>query len=573
MNDGIPNNRRVLIIDDNPDIHRDFDKILTPAARTDALDALEALVLGNANGTGAAATDDDTFEIDHAHQGEEGFAKIRAAHAEGRPYLAAFVDMRMPPGWDGLRTIRAIREIDADISLVICTAYSDHSWDKISAEVKALDKLLVLKKPFDPIEAKSICRALRERYHLLQRARLRTTELESLVSTRTRELEAEREKDKVRLGELEQIVEQRTADLRRMAMHDELTGLPNRVLFYERLLRAIDRTRQWPGHNYAVLYLDFDRFKVINDSLGHVAGDQLLMSISRRISAVLDLIGVSQEDVRPLAARLGGDEFCVLLEGYESDRHVYEVANSLLDALATPYTLVGREMKSTASVGVTLSTFGYGNAEDVLRDADTAMYCAKLEGRGRFVVFNRSMHDAAMRRLILESDLHFAVERNELQLLFQPIVSLKTGEVTGAESLLRWQHPKQGMVSPADFIPLAEETNDIIDIGAWVIGEASRQMASWLTGPTRVDVPYLSVNVSRRQLSDPDLMAKFDDAIRQSKIDPSRLAIELTETTLFQDADSGGSNAQTIPRTWRPRVGRRLRHRPLVTFDAPPVRS
>lgn len=538
--------RRILVIDDNPDIHRDFEKILAPhrvsatgdAAKASAnLDALESLMLGNASPKPAEAGAVDPVELSHAHQGEDGFNMIRDAARRGEPFVAAFVDMRMPPGWDGLRTIRAIREVDQDITLVVCTAYSDHSWEKISAEVGALDKLMVLKKPFDPIEVKSITQAACERQELLRRARMRNDELESLVRERTVELEEERAKDKERLGELEDAVQQRTAELRKLAMHDKLTGLPNRVMFYDRLLTAIEKSRADSRDAFAVLFLDFDRFKVINDSLGHLVGDQLLIGIAKRLDQTIAST-INPTNASAVAARLGGDEFCILLQSRNVDTRATDLAQRLVEVLSAPYELQGHPVVSTASIGLTLSTFGYSNAEDVLRDADTAMYRAKLDGRGRYAIFDRTMHEQAMRRLVMENDIRVAAERGELQLFYQPIVSIVSGEITGAESLLRWRHPKRGLVSPADFIPLAEETGAIASIGAWVLKEACTQMARWRSTQGAVAaLPYLSVNVSRKQLGDDRVFDAFQEAIDQSGVDPALITIEITESALVDDPD------------------------------------
>ena len=442
--------------------------------------------------------------------------------------------MRMPPGWDGLKTIQEIRKIDSDATIVICTAYSDHSWEHIAQQVKSLDKLLILKKPFDPVEAQSLARSLRERWALLQQARMRTNELEKLVAVRTGELEVERSKDKRRMVELEVVVAARTAELRKLALNDRLTGLPNRVQFYDRLLEAIAKQQQKPDYQYAVMFIDFDRFKVINDSLGHEYGDKLLSAISERLSLIIaapDLVARGSSPLS-LAARLGGDEFCVLMEGFSDEKTVLATAEHVLSMLAKPYDLDGRQVSSTSSIGITFSRIGYRSAEDVLRDADTAMYAAKAGGRGKAIVFDPSMHERAMRRLVLENDLRHAIERDELCVWYQPIVSLESRIPVGAEALLRWRHPKHGLISPADFIPLAEETGLIVSIGAWVFEQTCHQLSRF------PQLRYMSVNVSRRQLSEPEFIAPFDDALTRIRVDPKRLVCEITETALTSEPDA-----------------------------------
>jgi len=524
-------NNRILVIDDNPDIHADFRKILTRAGSdSSALDALELQMLGEST----AATADHGFELTHAHQGEEGFNLLCQAKERGKPFFAVFVDMRMPPGWDGLKTIQEIRKFDNEAAIVVCTAFSDHSWDQITERVKSLDKLLILKKPFDPVEVQSISRSLRERWELLQQAQMRTEQLEQLVIVRTSELEVERAKDKVRMEELEVVVAQRTTELRKQAMNDRLTGLPNRVLFYDRLLMAIPKRQENPNHQYAVMFIDFDRFKVINDSLGHEYGDKLLVAISERLSLVVSPTDLAARSTSPLAlaARLGGDEFCIIMEGFTDESTVTATAERALAVLAKPYDLGGHQINSTASIGITLSRFCYRNAEDVLRDADTAMYVAKANRRGSAVMFDPSMHERAMRRMVIENDLRHAIDRGELSLWYQPIVSLESRTPVGVEGLLRWQHPKHGMISPADFIPLAEETGLIVPIGAWVFEQACRQLSLF------PKLEYMSVNISRRQLYDVDFVKAFDDSLARVGIDPRRLVGEITETALTNDPAS-----------------------------------
>lgn len=525
-------NRRILIVDDNPDIHADFRKILARGDRSadNALDALERQMLGEP----ATSTAQDSYELAHAHQGQEALEMVRTAVSTGAPFFAIFVDMRMPPGWDGLRTIQEIRQIETEATIVICTAYTDHSWDNIVAQVKSVDKLLILKKPFDPVEVLSLAKSLKERWALMQLAKWRTEELEHLVALRTGELEAERAKDKVRMEELEVIVSERTGQLRLMAMNDALTGLPNRVQFYDRLLAAISRKQANPNHHYAVMFLDFDRFKVINDSLGHECGDMLLRGISERLGLLVDDGHVVARGSSPLAiaARLGGDEFCILIEGFNDETIVLKTAERALELLSRPYELAGHQVTSSASIGITFSRFGYRSAEDVLRDADTAMYSAKAAGRGKAVVFDPSMHERAMRRLVLENDLRHAIDRGELCVWFQPIVSLESRSAVGAEALLRWQHPQHGMISPGDFIPLAEETGLIVPIGTWVFEQVARQLCEF------PQLRYMSVNVSRRQMAERKFIQSLDDVLRRVDVDPARIAVEITESALTDDPET-----------------------------------
>jgi diguanylate cyclase (GGDEF)-like protein len=496
--------RRILTIDDNDAIHGDFRKILTQTAVSSKLKSAKAALFGDT--AAETASDRLHFQVDSALQGQEGLDKLIKAQADGTPYSVAFVDMRMPPGWDGLQTIQRLWEVDPDLQVVICSAFSDYSWDEISAKLGLTDRLLILKKPFDPAEVTQIAIALSEKWSLRREAKLQMDQLEQMVSERTRELT-------------------------QLAMHDKLTGLANRTLFSARLAKALEKARKSIDYSYAVLFLDFDRFKLINDSLGHEAGDLVLRGIAERLTAALKLAGAAVGD--SVAARLGGDEFTILIDGNET-LDASKFANCLLQLLETPYKINGRDVHCTASIGLTSNRLPYERAEDVVRDADTAMYHAKANGKGRYVVFDRKMHEAAVARLEMENDLRLAIERNELMLHYQPIISLGTGATAGFEALARWDHPKRGLVPPLEFIPCAEEIGLIRPMGLWILTQACRQLKEW-SGRHRERVT-MSVNLSMHQLNSPDLVSQISEVLNQTGIDPSLLALEITESAMLSDA-------------------------------------
>jgi len=321
--------------------------------------------------------------------------------------------------------------------------------------------------------------------------------------------------------------------LSHQAHHDPLSGLPNRALFHELLEHAIARARR-ASTALAVLFLDLDRFKVVNDSLGHDAGDALLVVLARRLDAVL----------RPgdVVSRFGGDEFIVLCEDLDADhaaRQAVSVAERLIAACEEPFVLDGEDQYLSASAGVALAFDGTERPEDLVRDADAAMYRAKERGRGRAEIFDETMRAGAQVRHELENALHRAVERRELRVFYQPVISLYDGECVGVEALLRWQHPDRGLVAPGEFIPLAEETGLIVPIGAWLLETACEQAAEWQR--TRRDPARfrLSVNLSGRQLQSSELAPVVGGVLDAVGLTPDCLCVEITESVLMDDADAG----------------------------------
>tara|TARA_R110000782_G_scaffold19140_9_gene52327 strand:- start:36597 stop:38975 length:2379 start_codon:yes stop_codon:yes gene_type:complete len=329
-------------------------------------------------------------------------------------------------------------------------------------------------------------------------------------------------------GSLTDITELKQAqeNLRRLAQHDRLTNLPNRALFKDRLREAMSLARHDPGRMYAVLFFDFDRFKLINDSLGHGVGDALLVSIAARFRAVL-------RDTDTVA-RFGGDEFVVLLDPIGGVSEVTETCERLLAEFAQPHAIDGRSVVSTASIGIATSELGYDDADDMVRDADVAMYQAKLSGRGTYREFDATMHAAAVDRLNLEQDLRSADVSREFLLLYQPIASLADGSIVGFEALLRWNHPTLGTIEPSAFIAAAEETGVIVPIGEWVMDETCRQMHAWDHGGMDPAVT-VNVNLSRRQLISPGVAGRLAAAAARHGVDPGRIRIEITETDVMDE--------------------------------------
>ena len=316
---------------------------------------------------------------------------------------------------------------------------------------------------------------------------------------------------------------------------DALTGLPNRLLFIDRLVRLIEHTKRHKDYLFAVLFLDLDGFKMINDSLGHVIGDQLLIAVANRLEKCLRVSDtVTRIEKLFTIARLGGDEFTILLDQVKDPSDATLIAERLMDALAAPFSLDGQEIFTSVSIGIALSNIGYDNPEDLLRDADTAMYRAKSLGKARYEVFDLAMRASVLARLQLETDLRNALEREEFQNFYQPIVSLESGRITGFEALLRWQHPTRGLLQPLDFIPLAEENGMIRELGWWNLQKACRQISAW--NACRNGTPLsISVNLSVKQFLQPNLAAEIRELLGEIGLPPNTLKLEITESTVMTD--------------------------------------
>jgi diguanylate cyclase (GGDEF)-like protein len=349
--------------------------------------------------------------------------------------------------------------------------------------------------------------------------------LEGRVIERTAQLVTTNDELTKEVSERKQAEEQ----LRHNAFHDGLTDLANRALFMDHLQLALARAQRHEDYLCAVLFLDLDRFKVINDSFGHTIGDKLLSGVARRLETA----------VRPgdTVSRLGGDEFTILLDDLRDSEEAKMVAERLQRELAIPYNLGRHEVFTTVSIGIALSSPGYHQAEDILRDADMAMYRAKQLGKARYELFNQAMHTRAMDLLELERDLRKAIERRELFLQYQPIVSLSTGTLRGFEALIRWQHPERGLIPPVKFIPIAEETGLIIQIGKWVLNEACRQMYQWQQLFTLDEPLMISVNLSGKQFMQPDLLEQMREVLQRTGLDPRSLKLEITESVVMENIE------------------------------------
>ncbi|MBW4489274.1 MAG: EAL domain-containing protein [Trichocoleus desertorum ATA4-8-CV12] len=360
------------------------------------------------------------------------------------------------------------------------------------------------------------------------------TQLEARVKERTYQLEIANQELQQQVYERQQL----QAKLLKMALHDALTDLPNRALFMERLVQALRQAKAEADDQFAVLFLDCDRFKVVNDSLGHLVGDELLVAIARRLEQCL----------RPhhTLARLGGDEFAILLTNITNLDSATQVADQILNALAHPFKLARYEVFINASIGITLNHAEHKQPEHLLRDADTAMYRAKALGRGQYQVFDPMMHTKALQLLHLETDLRRAIQQQEFVVHYQPIVALHNHRLIGFEALVRWQHPQQGLLSPATFIPIAEETGLITQIGYWVLREACQQLCQWQANSLPDLALSISVNLSARQVAQPDLVEQIDQILADTQVNPQALKLEITESVIMENPQSASVMFQEL---------------------------
>ncbi len=518
-------NRRLLIVDDNESIHDDYQRILGAAAKATDVDDLEASILGEA--TAPASAPCTQFSLAHATQGQKGLELVEAAMGDGKPFALAFVDMRMPPGWDGVETVERLWKADPNLQVVICSAFSDYSWNDVVKRLGRSDQLLFLRKPFDAAEVFQFALSLTQKWDISQRL---VRDLESTNAALARELD-----DRKKAQD----------QLRHDALHDPLTDLPNRALLMDRLAYCLERSRRATGSACALLFIDLDNFKLINDSMGHKVGDGVLLEVAQRLRQAVRASDTIGRPAEAIAARLGGDEFVVLLDGLADPLDATRVSERVLKTLAEPMNVDRHKAQISASIGIAVSTPEH-TADQLFREADTAMYRAKFTGKCRCAIFDQQMHAAVVERLTIEADLRQALSLNQLELHYQPIVNLDSGASVGFEVLLRWTHPERGRVSPDVFIPIAEEAGLINAIGLWTLEQACRQIARWNEARAGAPALYVSVNVSRIQLRDPAFIDHVRDVLTATGVRGGDVAFEVTESAVMLDLKAAAATLSQL---------------------------
>jgi len=499
MAERTPTPIRVLVVDDEPEIREAYRQVLSDSevnlemtgfhelrSRLFRKNPAEAL-------RRAAARAATSFEPVFCEQATQAVAAVKDSLARNEPFAVVFLDVRMPPGPDGVWAATQIRELDPAIEIVICTAYSDADPGEIGGFVPPEDKLSYLQKPFHPHEVRQMSIALGSKWRAERR-------------------------------------------IVRLAYFDTLTGLPNREQSHNRLVGALQAAKE-KGGSLAVLYLDLDNFKRVNDTLGHAVGDELLCVVADRLRGSLrygsDSVAGSNSTRVGDIARLGGDEFMVLLPNLRSSVDAGAVAERLILALREPMQLASNSLVVTPSVGIAIYPQDGADAETLLRNADLAMYFAKRRSPGTFAYFDVSMNATALHRFTIEEQLRGALERNEFSLQYQPQFDVRTGSISGVEALLRWTNAELGAVSPVEFIPVAEETGLILAIGKWALRSACQQAQAWRT--EGLPVQRMAVNVSGRQFALAEYPNEVAEILRETGLPPAVLELEITESVVMAD--------------------------------------
>lgn len=508
-----PNNR-ILIVDDNNSIHRDFNKVLSNprAEEKRKLAAIEkGLFQDMFDNEKDSPLEHPDYDVDSAFQGEEALDMVIKAFEEDNPYALVFMDVRMPPGWDGIETISRIWERYPEIEMVICTAYSDYSWERILAQLGTTDRLLFLRKPFDTTAVKQMALSQTQKWNLSQQAKLYVEKL----------------KDEIRVRK------ESEARLQYLAHHDSLTGLSNRTSFNMRLTDCVSAACE-ENTSFAMFFVDLDRFKEINDTLGYHNGDILLKQFADRLRSLLVVPGV--------VARFGGDEFAILVPEVASTQEAAEIAGKIHEGIEVNFNIEDLQLEISASIGIVLYPEHGGDADTLMRRADMTMSIAKKSDLG-YTFYNAKYDFYSPRRLMLLGELRKAINNNDMQLYYQPKVSLATSLVTGLEALIRWKHPKHGFIYPDEFIPLAERSGLIKPLSMWVLRQAPKQWNEW--HKEGIDVA-IAVNLSVRDLFDIQLPDKLGKILEEHKMPSERLVLEITESAMMEDPDQTKSILMTL---------------------------
>ncbi|MGF1567862.1 MAG: EAL domain-containing protein [Nodosilinea sp.] len=451
------------------------------------------------------------FMVEIAESGEEALALIEELLASGIDVPLVICDQIMP-NFSGDQLLCEIHQRYPKIFKILLTGMA--SFDSVINTINHANLYRYISKPWDEADLNLAVREAIRSYQQEKRLAVQNLKLRAMNQTLEQEI-SERKQAELRLTYL--------------AFHDTLTGLHNRKFFVEQVDSLLQAIQNSPSTRFAVMFIDLDRFKIINDSLGHDVGDQLLIEISNRLRKC-----VRSQDI---IARLGGDEFTILMNPIDSIYDATKIAKQILSVLSRPFNLSGQLFSPSASIGILEGSSEYSSSIDLLRDADVAMYNAKHSGKARYAIFNRDMYNQNLQLWRLESALQNVLERDELYIDYQPIISLKTGKVVSLEALVRWQHPTRGLISPEEFIPVAEESGLILVIGEWVLRQVCQQLREWHRRFPHFGFLAVSVNVSSRQIYDRHCVEKIDRILAETGLDGRFLMLELNEAIFASAAD------------------------------------
>ena len=492
-------NRRILIVDDTASIHADFRKVLCADANGgQSLDSIEETLFGTAPAVR------QTFVLDSAYQGQEALELVNKALADNAPYALVFIDMRMPPGWDGLDTIEQLWNVDPHLQIALCTAYSDYSFEAIEARLQYDDQLLILKKPFDDLEIRQMATALTWKWQLAHDAALKLIGLERTIEERVQEL----------------------LKVSHLLQYDALTELPNSTLLGDRLTQAIAVCRRHDTQ-LAVMFIGLDRFKRINNALGHPVGDEMLKQVSQSLVAT-----VRESDS---VFRYGSDEFVLILNDIKHPQQTQYIAEKLLAAVSATRYVAGHDLSVTASVGISVYPDDSSSAVELIKKAETAMHTIKGQGPNDFSFFIDAMNLRAQEQQSLESAIRLALLRNEFIVHYQPKLDLNSGQIVGAEALIRWHQPDHGWIYPSAFIPVAEDSGLIVPLSQWVLRQACEQARAWqVAGLPPI---CISVNISAIDFRQRNFVANLVEILERTGLAPHLLELEITERVLMQNAE------------------------------------
>jgi diguanylate cyclase (GGDEF)-like protein len=504
----------VLVVDDDAGVLESYRRILDgflrrPPSELSDVDALSAELFGGEPDPSSDAGEVLFEEVVYRRQGEQAVREVETALRRGRPFAVVFLDMRMPPGIDGLETARRIRSLDPRVNIVVVTGYSDHKPADIAAAAGGPERLFYLMKPFDAGELQQFAVALATRW---------SSDLGAAEELATRVAELERVNAALAASE---------AHAKEIARLDPLTGLANRTSLRERFAgeAAAAGAR---GQRLSLVYLDLDHFKLINDRYGHAVGDELIREFAARLRQATGAEG--------FAARLGGDEFMVISSDH---KRTAALVDRLVGAFGPSFQVFGQEIGMGVSIGIAHSDAGRPDFTETIRRADIALYAAKAQGRGAAAEFNPALDREFLAMRQLENELAAAVVRDELMLHYQPMVHASGGPIHGVEALLRWTHPTRGAIPPSEVIAVAERTGIIRPLGDWVIDRAFADARLW---PSLVT----SINLSPAQLRDPAFAERLIAMAAETRTNPAMVEIEITETFLIEDIDLAASQMRRL---------------------------